>query len=81
MLLWHLAWKHFKNAIMTKNSLDMSSRICPVCNQSFGQIQNLIIHLAQRHNQLQGQVNDRFLKDLTRAIKEFHLKKKVKHWH
>ena len=77
MLLWHLSYKHFKDAILAKNNLDWSSRICPICKKSFKFFQNMIIHLAQRHNQLQGLVDDKVLTDLKKSIEEFHHEKKV----
>ena len=77
MLLWHLAWQHFKEDILTRNHLDASSRMCPICDKSFAHLQNLIIHLAQGHNKLQGLVNCKVLMELKKAIRVFYFKREV----
>ena len=80
MLLWHLASQHFKDDILAKNNLDASSRICPICCQkkTFLHLHNLVIHLAQRHNQLQGLVDIKVLMNLKKDIREF--KREVPTW-
>ena len=78
MLLWHLAWGHFKKGIMAKSNLTASSRVCPICDQPSRQLMNLIIHLAQQHNQLQGLVDDNVLSELKKALDALRLTKKNK---
>ena len=82
MLLWHLASQHFKDDILAKNNLDVSSRICPICShkKSLLHLQHLVIHLAQRHNQLQGLVDIKVLMNLKKDIREFKFKREVPTW-
>ncbi len=56
LMLGHLACAHFKKKIMTNNHLDQSSRACPVCEEQFTHLQYLVMHLAQKHDQLKGLV-------------------------
>ena len=80
MLLWHLAWRHFKDDILAKNNLDKSSKICPICSneKSFAQLHNLVIHLAECHDKLQGLVDIKVLMNLKKDIREF--KREVPTW-
>ena len=43
---------HCKEVLMLKNNLDENSRACPVCNEPHVHLQQLVIHIAQKHEQL-----------------------------
>ena len=57
---------HFKNDLMLKNNLDENSRACPVCNETHVHLQQLVIHLAQKHEQLKDLVGKNILEKLAK---------------
>ena len=40
--------------ILKKNNLDETSRACPFCDESAASLEQLVAHLALRHDQLKG---------------------------
>ena len=59
---------HCKDELMSKHNLDASSRACPICNEPILQIQHLLIHLAQKHDQLNSLVDKNVLDHLEKSI-------------
>jgi hypothetical protein len=54
---------------MSKYNLDMNSRTCPICDDPFSHVQQLVIHLAQKHDQLNDFVDKNVLENLDKSLK------------
>ena len=53
---------------MEKLGLDESVRICPICKEPKNQLMGVVIHLAQKHDQLKGLIESEILENLWKNL-------------
>ncbi len=53
---------------MEKLGFDATAKICPICKEPKNQLMGIIIHLAQKHEQLKGLIESEILENLWKNL-------------